>query len=305
VADRDVEYSMQLLRHGARDVVVDNGDGSALRGDIDPVIQVARAERGRPGASMPRRRVIAVLSPKGGTGKTTVSTNLAVALARRLPAQVALVDLDVQFGDCAPALGLSSHYGLGQVMAELAGGPAALRAFLTDHPSTLAVLPPPDDLVAAEQIDPDRLEPLLAAAASEFPLLVIDTASGIDASSLSAIEAATDLLLVSTTDAPSIRAVRRQLDALDKIGYSSARRTLVLNRAKARGGLPVADVEAALGLEAALQIPETRLITAATNEGISVVERNGSSAAARRFEELARYFAPDDEVGSRGFRRRS
>lgn len=300
VPERDAGYSMKLLRQGARDVVIEKGASEEFKAELDPVIRIARNRTASPDGSDPRgrQRTIAVISPKGGTGKTTVSTHLATVLARRRPTEVVLVDLDVQFGDCAPALGLTPAHSLVDAIAGLDRRPQTLRPFLADHPSGLLMLDPPDDLVAAEQIEPEHMEQVLVVAALEFPYVVVDTASGIDAASLAAIEAASDLVVVSSPDAPSVRAARRQLDTLDQLGYDRQRRTLVLNRSNTKGGLPVPEVQAAIGLEVDFQIPNTRLIAVATNEGVPIVERGGSSLAARAFEDMATRFVPEAEPGS-------
>jgi pilus assembly protein CpaE len=298
--NQDTDYALSLLRLGARDVLVESGPTEDFRNQVEPVIQVAKTRHQatvEPRKEL-RRRVITVLSPKGGTGKTTVATNLAVGLAQRLAKQVALLDLDVQFGDCAPALGIDSEYSLADALKGVTHERSNLKVFLTHHKSGLAVLSPPDDLVAAEEIDPDELKRLLSAYIEEFPFVVVDTAGGIDSFALAAMEQATDLLFISTTDVPAIRAVRRQLDALDQIGYVSQRRLLVLNRSNAKVGLSSQEIEAAIGLQATFEIPSTRLIPVSTNEGVAVIERDGGGNVARKFEEIARYFAPEQDDGS-------
>lgn len=299
VLSRDVDtgFALDLLRLGARDVldeaILDESGPDDRRQALDRVLEVARSRRRSSSGTSPtlRRRVITVLSPKGGTGKTTLATNLAVGLARRQPNQVALLDLDIQFGDCASALGLKPERSLVDAMKALSLDRSALKVFLSIHSSGLAVLSPPDDLAAVEDIETDQLKLLISALAEEFPFLVIDTGSGIDPACVAALELSTDLLLVSTTDVPSIRALRRQVEALDRIGMSAARRTFVLNRANAKVGLSVGDVEAAVGMEAAFHIPSSRLVPVSTNEGTPAVERDSGGLAAK-FDEIAEHFAP-------------
>lgn len=291
--NRDPEFIVEVLRLGARDVIEEQPASPAFRSSVDGLLALARERRSvhTTGATTPRRRVISVLSPKGGTGKTTVATNLAVGLARRVPNQVLLIDLDVQFGDCAPALGLAPEHSLTQALASSNYERSALKVFLSGHPSGLAVLSPSDDLAESDDIDPDVLKRTVGALVEEFPFVVIDTAAGIDSHAVSSMEFSTDFLLVSTTDVPSIRALGRQIEALDQIGFVSQRRTFVLNRANAKVGLSVADVEAAIGLEASFQIPSSRSIPISTNEGVPAIDRETGSLA-RRFDELADFFAP-------------
>jgi len=300
----EVATSLALFRLGARDVVVEAGTRKEFQAAIEPVLHIARSRHRRhtqPDGSV-RRRVIAVVSPKGGSGKTTLAVNLAIGLARRAPKKVALLDFDVQFGDCASALGLRPEYSLVDAVGAASLERSALKVFLAAHSSGLALLAPPDDLVAVDDIDQDSVKRTFAAFTEEFPYVVVDTASGVDRFALAAMEQATDLLVVSTTDVPSIRAVRRQLDVLDEVGFVSQRRTFVLNRANARVGLSVAEIEAAVGLEASFRIPSTRLIPVSTNESSPVVERSGGGTVAARFDEIAEFFAPSQDDNRRGIR---
>jgi pilus assembly protein CpaE len=300
VTSAEAGFALDVLRLGARDVLEEGLLGEPGRAEFERVFEVARTRRQSTGAAVAtlRRRVITVLSPKGGTGKTTIATNVAVGLARRLPNQVALLDLDTQFGDCASALGLRPDHSLLDAMKALSHDRSALKVFLTIHASGLAVLSPPDDLAAVDNLESDQLKLLISALAEEFPFVVIDTGSGIDPACVAALELSTDLLLVSTTDVPSIRAVRRQLDTLDRVGIVAPRRTFVLNRATAKVGLSQSDVEAAIGLPATFQIPSTRVIPVSTNEGSPAIERDSGNVA-DRFEDIANYFAPKSDEPSR------
>ncbi|MGB5755422.1 MAG: AAA family ATPase [Acidimicrobiales bacterium] len=300
----DVEDTVELLRLGARDVLVEEPAAERFLEKVDAVLDLARDRHGRtaePRTGL-RRRIITVVSPKGGTGKTTIATNLSVGLARRMPRQVLLLDLDLQFGDCCPVLGLKPEHSLINAIKSATHERSALKVFLTSHPSGLAVLPPPDDLVAVDDIDGDELKQTVAALTEEFPFVVIDTGGGIDAATLTAMELSTDLLLVTTTDVPAIMSIRKQLDALDQIGYISQRRSLILNRSNAKVGLSVKDVEATIGMEVKFQMPSTRIIPVSTNEGSPAIEKDAGNVA-KKFEEIAAYFAPVEDQGPRSLLR--
>ncbi|MEM9652944.1 MAG: AAA family ATPase [Actinomycetota bacterium] len=305
MADLNVTTSLSLLRLGARDVVYEGGTREEFLASVEPILQLAKSRHRRRQESdgQVRRRVVTVVSPKGGSGKTTVAVNLAIALARRAPKQVVLLDFDVQFGDCAATLGMQPEYSLVEAVNATNHERSTLKVFLAGHHSGLAVLPPPDDLVAVEDIDQDSVKRTFAAFIEEFPFVIVDTASGVDRFALAAMEQSTDLLVVSTTDVPSIRAVRRQLDVLDEVGFVSQRRTFVLNRANAKVGLSIAEIETAIGLEASFHIPSTRLIPVSTNESIPVIERSGGGGVAHRFDQIADFFIPPSEEDRRPVKR--
>ena len=304
VANRSVEYAMDLLRLGARDVIEETTASDDFQAEIDRMLDLARERRQSTSDAGPtlRRRIITVLSPKGGTGKTTLAVNLAVGLARRLPKQVLLLDLDVQFGDCAGALGVQPEHSLVQAMGSPSHSRSALKVFLTPHPSGLALLPPPDDLAASDNIDDAQLKRTISALTEEFPFVVIDTAAGIDSTCLAAMELSTDFLFVSTTDVAAIRAFRRQIEALDQVGFVSQRRTFVLNRSNAKVGLSTNDIESAVGLETAFRIPSSRIVPLAANEGRPAIDKDGGNVA-RTLDEIADHFAPRDEGSPRSFMR--
>jgi pilus assembly protein CpaE len=279
-------------------------EAGQLKTKLEPIVDLARDRHQRSGAdgAALRRRFITVVSPKGGTGKTTVATNLAVGLAQQVPKQVLLLDLDLQFGDCASALGVKPEHSLIDAIHSTNHERSGLKVFLANHHSSLLMLPPPDDLALADNIDADDLKKTLTAYAEEFPFVIVDTGGGIDAATLVAMQLSTDLLFVTTTDVPSILAVRRQIEALDQIGFISQRRSLVLNRSNAKVGLSVADVEGSIGMEVKFQIPSSRLIPVSTNEGAPAIEKEAGNIA-RKFEEIAQYFAPDQDERSRSLLR--
>lgn len=292
---KNMPHAMDLLRSGARDVLdVDTAD-DALKTSLEGLLAIAKARRetaaqGAPGL---RRRVITVLSPKGGSGKTVIAVNLAVALAHRQPNKVLLLDFDTQFGDAAAALGLKPEHSLINAVNSPQYKRSALKVYLTQHSSGLSVLPPPEDLALVDTLDPDALKTTVSAYAEEFPFVIIDTSAGIDFVSLATLEFATDLMFVSTTDAPSVRAVRRQIDAFDAIGFIKQQRTFVLNRANSRVGLSASEVEAGIGMKANFRIRSSRSVPISVNQGTPIVESRSGSVA-RAFEEMAEYFAPTD-----------
>lgn len=304
---QDRDEVVELLRLGARDVIAEDSEADDLKASVEHLLEIVGHRRSTSRAGrMTRRRVIAVLSPKGGSGKTTMATNLAVGLALRAPQQVLLIDLDSQFGDCLAALGIAApEHDLAHAVSAVAVDRSALKVFLTTHESGLAILPPPDDLAVAEEMDPDALKSTIGALVEEFPLTVIDTSAGIDEAALIAAEFATDLLFVSTTDVPSIRAVAKQLDALDRIGLTAPRRHFLLNRSNARVGLSISDVETSVGMEAAFTVPSSRAFPIATNEGIPLIQKS-TGGPNRQLNELVEAFAPPAERSSgRWFKRKA
>jgi pilus assembly protein CpaE len=284
---------MRAMRAGVRDVIVPDHVHEQLRASLLRALGAAELRRanlvGEP-AGTPSR-VITVLSPKGGAGKTTVATNLSVALASRQPGSTALVDLDLQFGDVSAALQLIPDHTLADVGRAVGDMDSTmLKVFLSTHPSGLYVLCAPESPAEADEISPAVTAEALRRLSADMPHVVVDTAAGLDEQALGAIEVSSDLLLVCSLDVVSVRSLRKEIDALDALGLTTQRRHLVVNRADNRVGLTVSDVEAAIGMEVAAAVPSSPAVALSMNSGSPVVEADRRSPVARTLIELADRF---------------
>ena len=254
--------------------------------------------------AQPRRaKVIVVVSPKGGSGKTAVTSNLAVALAQRHPGRVVAVDLDVQFGDLGTALSLGPQHTLAQLARTTQIDATTVKLHLTPSVHGLFVLAGAHNPVEADWIKDKHVSAVLPLLAESFDYVIVDTAAGLDERTLAALECATDLLMVSSLDVTSIRSLRKAADALDTIGIK-ADRQLILNRADAKVGLSPLDAEEALGMKIACSIPSTRAIPLSLNLGTPVVISEPKSEVARQMQQLAQLYAPVHvEKARKGWRR--
>jgi pilus assembly protein CpaE len=255
-------------------------------------------------APPPRQtKVIVVVSPKGGSGKTAVSSNLAVALAQRHPGRVVAVDLDVQFGDLTMALSLTAENTLAQLARTSQIDATTVKLHLTPAPNGLFVLAGASDPVDADSIGHEHVTRVLPLLAENFDYVVVDTSAGLDERTLAALECATDLLLVSSLDVTSIRSLRKAVDALDHIGITADRR-LVLNRADSKVGLNPSDAEEVMGMTIACEIPSSREIPLSLNLGTPVVLSKPKSPVANQLQQLALLYAPVDAApAKKGWRR--
>lgn len=247
-------------------------------------------------------KVIVVISPKGGSGKTAVSSNLSVALAQRHPGKVVAVDLDVQFGDFSTALSLSPEHTLAQLARTTQIDATTVKLFLTLYYNGLYVLAGARDPVDAEAISHAHVSEVLPLLAQNFDFVIVDTPAGLDERTLAAIECGTDLLMVSSLDVTSIRSLRKELDALDHMGVK-AERQMVLNRSDSKVGLNPSDAEEAIGMKIACSIPSSREIPLSLNLGTPVVISEPKSAVAKQMEQLSQLYSPIEAVKARKVRR--
>ncbi len=303
----------RALRAGVREIIPVGADDGAV---VEAITRAGAAAARRQVSSgitaqrdeAPRGRVITVMSPKGGAGKTTVSTNLAARLAETAPGRVAIVDVDLQFGDVASALGLGPQSTVADA-ARLGNqlDSTALKVFLEPHPSGLYALVGPHFPAEAEEVTASTVGHIIDILAAEFSYVVVDTAAGLDEYALAAAERSDDLVLVCVTDVPSVRGLRKALDAIDLLGMTRARRHLVLNRSDDKVGLSGADVEATVGIPVEASVPTSRAIQIAVNQGAPVVQSDPRSPAGRALLGLAARFvdeAPQAPTRSRRFSRK-
>ncbi|MCB5272964.1 Septum site-determining protein MinD [Arthrobacter sp. SO5] len=245
-------------------------------------------------AEAPAGRVIAVVSPKGGVGKTTIASNLAVGLAKSAPHGTVLVDLDLQFGDVGSALSLSPEHSVSDAVY----GPArrdtmVLKTFLSAHPSGLYALCAPESPDAAEGLTGEDIAHLLGQLASQYRFVVVDTAPGLSDHTLAALDQATDFLFVSGPDVPGVRGMRRELDVLAELGMQPLKRHMVLNGADFKAGVSLRDVEKVLGTSVDVVIPRSRAVALSTNQGSPLLNGSVRGPATKALQKLlARFTAP-------------
>ena len=250
---------------------------------------------------MIRNPVVAVVSPKGGNGKTTIAANLVAAMAR-ISAPV-IVDLDVHFGDVEYAFRLRPFHRLDSVIGELREHPRdGVEHLLTAHPVGISALCAPADPVAADYLVADDVFPVVDAIIDLERPVVLDTAGGISDFTLGALDRATEIVMVCGTDVPSVRATQKLLETMDRIGMDTGGAHLLVNRSTAKCGLSVRDIEAAIGRSAVIEIPEHPSLAAGMNQGSPVTETDPSSPVAMPIVSFARRLQDVDRRRGR-FRR--
>jgi pilus assembly protein CpaE len=134
--------------------------------------------------------------------------------------------------------------------------------------------------------------------AQDFDYVVVDTPAGLDDRTLSALELATDLLLVSSLDVTSIRSLRKAVDAMDALG-ATKHRHFVLNRADAKVGINPTDAAEAVGWPIVAMIPSSREIPLSMNVGTPVVKLEPRSAVAKQLRQLSQLFVPAADMNNR------
>ena len=235
-----------------------------------------------------------MLGPKGGTGKTLTSSNLAVALA--LAGQkVLVIDLDLQFGDVALCLGLPPE----KTMYDLAVSGGSLDAdkladYVMTHETGVDVLLAPARPDQASAITIELLRDVLVIARAALRLRGRRHPAGVHRRG-----DRDDRRQLRPRDGRDARlAVAEEHEARPRdpglMDYDDEKIQLVLNRADTRVGISQHDVVSVLGSEPDIYIPSDREIPRAVNEGVPIVLSRPQSFASSAFHDLAGLFISQD-----------
>jgi pilus assembly protein CpaE len=194
-------------------------------------------------------RIVVVFSGKGGVGKTVLATNLATALAVT-GLRVALVDLDLQFGDAGVLLHLESHATTIEALAASAGAgeldAGHLDAGLATTPEGLRVLLAPRSPELADLVTAAGLGAILTDLGRAHDYLVVDSPANLEERILGVVEVADHVLLVTSPSITAVKDTKMTLRLLQSLGIESDRVAVVLNHTRARPGFAAEDIERAL-----------------------------------------------------------
>jgi pilus assembly protein CpaE len=296
-SSNDVEERIGFLEAGADDVISRPFDSREVEARVEALLlRFQRSKDHSPvisadGVTMARaKRVVAVYSPKGGVGTTTIATNIAITAAQRRPDRVVLVDLDLQFGGVATHLNLDAGQTLADVIRDESAlrEPELLRTYAIRHDSGLHVLAAPNTPEAADSITPSHVATLIAALLEGYESVVIDAGSVLDERALSVFEAAETIVLPVYPEISALKAMHSLLEYLNTAGSISAKATFVLNSVFARDILKPRDIESALGTKISMGLPyDPFLYLKAVNEGVPIVIGAPRSAAADQLVKLS------------------
>jgi pilus assembly protein CpaE len=248
---------------------------------------LVRKHAGTSAAGAAAGKIISVLGPKGGTGKTLTATNLAVGLAQAGERTI-IVDLDLQFGDVGLTLGLrpeATIYDLAKAGGSL--DEEKLESYLTAHELGVRVMLAPSRPDHAGSISVELIRDMYSVMRKMADYIIVDTPPGFTPEVIATIDSSASTVMVGMLDSLSLKNTKLGLETLELMGFASDETYLVLNRANSQVGITEDDVSAILGRRPDVLIPSDREIPRAVNEGQPILAARPHSDASDGFRKLS------------------
>ena len=299
------DYLRRSMLAGAREFLVKPFSADELINSIRHVHELEKVRRARyapvapvaapgaPAAAAAGRetgKIITFFSPKGGVGRTTIATNLAVALHQLTGKPVVLVDGSLPFGDIAVILNMSPK---AKTIADLIGSfetadSDVVESILVQHSTGIKVMLAPPTPESTELITGAHIKHVLELLRERYAYIVVDTWPSFQEQVITMLDVADVILTLMTLEITSLKNVRVFMEVVEKLGYDEAKVQLVANRNDSSGGIKASDVEASLGRK----IPHTivsdgRTLVLAVNRGVPFVISHRDSQVAKDIFALA------------------
>ena len=292
----DMSVLRVALRIGYKDVVDAPVDRPKMEAMLDLIEDQAQREILKE-AKTRLGRIITVMSPKGGAGKTMTTANVALQLAMwGEPDRVVVVDADLQFGDVCIAMQVDPVHTIVEASRELDElDEELLESLLSTHASGLKIIAAPLEPSLADEVSTQAVVRVLGLLKRMFDYIIVDTAPFLDEPVLSILERSDDVLLVVDMDLPSVKNAKLALDTLKLIKYPFERMKLVLNRVNSKARLDIGELERSLELEVQAAISSDKLVPRAVNEGEPAVSLYPRSRVAKDLRGVA-MLVVDEEV---------
>jgi pilus assembly protein CpaE len=298
----EADYLRRSMLAGAREFLVKPFSSDELNASIRQVYAREREKFSRmapvaaPGGAAPAQtreagQVIAVFSPKGGVGRTTVAVNLAVAAATDLNKKVVLVDASFQFGDVGVLLNLNPKgKSIADLLPELESGePESLDTFVVTHSAGIRVLLAPPTPETAELITPAAVRKVVEKLRYEADVVIVDCAAFFNDTTLAILDMADTILTMLSLEITSIKNMRLFLEVAEQLGYEKGKVRLVLNRGDSALGIRVTDVEQSIGRKVNDTITsDGRSVVYALNRGVPFYLSNKDAQVSQDILRLAK-----------------
>jgi pilus assembly protein CpaE len=302
-ADLQPQVLLRMMRAGVREVLPAPALDSAIAASVARLMRKRTAAAAVP-SEVRQGQVLSFISCKGGSGATFLAANLAHVLSAHGERRVALIDLNLQFGDAA--LFVSSETPTSNV-AEVARSVARmdrdlLMAAMLKAAPGLWVLAAPEDPSAAAEVQPEHVQAILKLARECFDFVVVDAGRSLSAVTLQALDTSDSVYAVLQLTLPFIRDGKRLRDVFRSLDYPARKIHWVVNRYEKDSQLTLADLRQTLSVQDLVVLPnQYQAVAASVNQGTPVDRIAPNSAITKALREFAAQLAPEVSKGRGGW----
>jgi pilus assembly protein CpaE len=276
---------LSSIRAGAQEFVARPIDEAELDKAID---HLKRLTNGHGGGGKRRGRVIAVTTPKGGTGATSFTANLGLALADRTHSKIALVDMSFTFGDLGVMFDSAPKYSLVDALVEGSVEESKLRSILVSHETGLHILNVCSSPEIAEEITRQHVVEMMGMLCTMFDYIIVDIGRQLDDRTVEVLELSESIMLICELDIPTVRNAVCFSTLMDRIKIGRDKTQLVINRYHKKSRLSFDDVETLVGRKVYWSIPNDFLpMSVGIDRGVPAVQDAPKSKVAKSYLDLA------------------
>ena len=274
---------------------------STLRRVREIEMRLARSQPAAPAVTAGQYRsvsTIAVYSPRGGAGCSTVAINLAIALKEKTNSRVLLLGGKLFFGHLGLMLNLRTNNSIADLIPHAAQLDSALiQDVVAGHISGIDVLLEPFDFQVAQGIRPQDLYNILIGLKKSYDYVVIDTGSALTENAVTLMDTADRILLVTTPELAALHDAKRFIEISRSLDYQSGKILVTLNRTGITGGVKSKDVVSSLNQELFAEIPDDDAKSLRSlNRGIPLVLRYPRSPASKAIQGIVGKLEQQQEV---------
>ena len=235
-------------------------------------------------------KIISVFSNKGGIGKTSLASNLAIELSKITKENVALIDLNFQMGDITTFLDLKPSFNISYMLENLEkiNDTFLLSTLERYKNSSLYVLADPPYFKQADNIQPKHITKLFNILKETFSYIIVDAEASFEGKNIAALDNSDLILLVSVANLPALRNTQRCLELFEKLGYDKDKTKIIINRYMENDEIKEDDIEKLLSKDIYWKIPNNYFaIMSAINKGVPVSILNSTTNVAQSYKDLA------------------
>lgn len=280
-----VELIIEVMRAGAKEFV----PVPIIKNEFFEAIKKLVTEMNEP-VKKNKCKIISVFSNKGGIGKTSLATNLALELAKITKENIALIDLNFQMGDITTFLDLKPSFNISYMLENLDKiNETFLLSTLERYKSTnLYVLADPPYFKQADNIQPRQITRLFDTLKETFSYIIVDAEASFDGKNIAALDNSDLIMLVTVANLPALRNTQRCLELFEKLGYDKEKIKIVVNRYMENDEIKEVDIEKVLSKDIYWKIPNNYFaIMSAINKGIPVSDVNDTTNVSQSYKKLA------------------